>query len=395
MRKRRRRKRKWIFLFLFLLVLAAGTALFVWREKRQEWLQKAEEYRRLGQTEKEWILNQQTEDGLILYVQWDMEKEEEEQTVVPYFSSIAAWSLLQGSVTEEQAQGAYRYLTWYLDHLNTAEEDPVNGDGTIYDYRVLRQGEQLTEVSTGEYDSVDSYGALFLIGANQYTEKVGLRLLEERKEDIFRVLDALLRTLGENGLSYTKAEYPVQYLMDNAEVYAGLLAGQKLLEKTEPEGERAEKVRQAITNMEYAFEHLLWNEEKEVYEIGLMNDGTPLGSHPWESFYPDSAGQLFPACFGLLDTGESRWQNLYERFCEEWDWERLEHQQSRETTFYWCVTAYAAALEKDEERLLTFMETYQDVLEKEGRVYPLYTGDSGWVALACGYMEEYYREKFW
>ena len=86
---------------------------------------------------------------------------------------------------------------------------------------------------------------------------------------------------------------------------------------------------------------------------------------------------------------------LYEQFCQQWNWEDLEHQKTDEATFYWCVVAYAAALEGDEERLLKFTETYLDTLEEEGRGYPLYTADAGWAALAWGYMEEYYRERLW
>lgn len=384
------RKKTVLILIAILLVLFMA---LLWFLRQARFHQIADAYAAKAAAEKDWILSCQTDDGLILYSQWDESQTAQKQVVVPYFSSIAALGLLSGTVTEEQAEGARRYLLWYLEHLNTEAQDPVNGDGTIYNYRVtLDNGDTYIE-STGDYDSVDSYAALFLMVANTYGHKVDRQFLAEHRYEVIRVADALLHTIQENGLSYAKAEYPIQYLMDNAEVYAGLRAGASLLKDIAPETAYPETLNQVADRLQTSFEDLLWNQNVRLYEIGLTEDAAPLECNAWNEFYPDSIAQLFPACFSVTDAKSPRAESLYQAFCQEWDWVHFEHQRSGESTFYWCVLAYIAAVQNDEDRLRDFLCNYEEILEQNTRCYPLYTGDAGWVALACGYMEDFYRSR--
>lgn len=355
----------------------------------------ADSYAARAAEEKAWILSCQTQDGLILYKQWG-DSGADEQTVSPYFSSIAAWGLLAGTVTDEQSEGARRYIDWYLDHLNTAAEDTLNGAGTVYDYLVTRleDGTIVTE-STGDYDSVDSYAALFLIVAERYAEKVDAEYLSGRCADLLRVADALLATLGENHLSFVKTEYPVQYLMDNAEVYAGLRAGASLFERIGTDDELVSELTSAADALTAALYTELWDEENDCYAVALDWDGEQLQSELWGEFYPDSVAQLFPECFGVSASDDERSARLYEGFCAAWDWETLSHVYNGDSTFYWCVLAYAAAIHGDEARVNSFIESYDALLNDAGRGYPLYTGDAGWFALACGEMEDSYRDRIW
>lgn len=388
-----RKLKTYLLIVLSLSLLAWVVSTFVARQRLLE--ERADFYQSLADQEKEWILRCQMPDGLLLYREWSTDPGAKKQTVIPYFSSIAAWGMLAGTVTPEQAQGVACYLNWYLDHLNTAKEDPVNGDGTIYDYLVVQENGKTHVESAGTYDSVDSYAAMFLITAECYAQKVGTQLLKERRADIKRVADALLRTLEENGLSIVKQEYPVQYLMDNAEVYAGLQAGAKLIQEIAPGDWRIQTMDQAAADMAQAFETLLWNEDAGLYEIGLVENGEPIDQPSWSEFYPDSTAQLFPVCFGVLDPESDRAQQIYQRFCKEWNWADLEHQVSDISTFYWCVICYSAALQGDEVRLQQFIRNYKSALDVEGRGYPLYLGDAGWAALACGWMEQSYRSRIW
>ena len=395
MRAHHRRLRAWLLLIPVLLAALGIGGWQMLRERQARWREQAGQYQAWAAAEKDWILSCQLDSGLILYTQWDGEAPREEQTVTPYFSGLAALGLLSGTVTQEQLQGAERFLLWYLDHLNTAQEDPINGDGTVFDQLAIREGETIrVEPKVGRYDSVDSYAAILLLLADRYGQVAGPSLLEARRADLLRVLDALLHTLEENGLSHAKAEYPVQYLMDNCEVYAALGAAPRLLEILDAGGSRLEAVNQARSQLGQTIENILWNETLERYETGILT-GKPLDSDGWDSFYPDSAAQLFPLCFGVLEPDDGRARALYEDFCGAWSWETLEHQHSGESTFAWCVTAYAAALLEDEERLSQFIQAYHTQLEERGRGYPLYTGDAGWMALACGHMEEIYQNKFW
>lgn len=385
------RKTPVLILIAALLVLCMS---LLWILRQAHFQQIADTYAAKAAAEKNWILSCQTDDGLILYSQWDESLPSQNQVVVPYFSSIAALGLLSGTVTEGQAEGVKRYILWYLEHLNTEVSDPVNGDGTIYNYRVTLDNGNTYIESTDEYDSVDAYAALFLMAADMYGQKVDRQFLAKHRDEVIRVADALLRTIQENGLSYAKAQYPIQYLMDNTEVYAGLRAGARLLKQIAPETAYSETLNLAADRLQTAFEELLWNQDTGFYEIGLTEDSEPLECNAWNEFYPDSIAQLFPACFSVTDAGSSRAESLYRAFCGEWDWAAFEHQCSRESTFYWCVLAYIAAVHNDEERLQGFLQNYEEILAQNTRSYPLYTGDAGWIALACGYMEDRYRSRF-
>lgn len=388
-RRRRRSPVKWVIGLLVLCALAAGW-LYV-HGKMVQWERTAEAYRTFAGTEKDWILSCQTDDGLILYRQWDPEEYREEQTVFPYFSTIAALGLLSGTVTEEHAEGALRYQQWYLNHLNTSAQDLQNGRGTVSDCRVIREGASLREESLQTYDSVDSYAAMFLLLVDRYAQAVSDELLFSRTEDILLVLEALLNTIGPNGLSYAKSEYPVQYLMDNSEVYAGLCAAARILERMDPSGQ-LEQVRTMALQLREAMDLLLWNHTGGHYEVGLF-EGDLLDFDGWTSFYPDGVCQLFPLCFGVLSPDSERAAQLYDQFCRTWSWERLEHQRRDINSFYWCAIGYAAAIMQDETRLTVYMDQYRDGVTQAGRAYPLYTGEAGWMAMACGHMEEAYRQR--
>ena len=387
-------KKVWKWAIVVVLLAAVAGAFLFWNNHRQQWLLQAQQYRELARAEKDWILQCQMEDGLILYREWDPDFETEEQTVVPYFSSIAALGLLSGTVTEEQVQGALAYQTWYLDHLNDEQQDPVDGRGTMFDYLVTRSGAQVSIQSTGRFDSVDSYAALFLLVADRYADVVSPAFAHERAEDLLVVVDVLLRTLDSNGLACTKTEYPVQYLMDNCEVYAGLRAAADLLEQIEPDGARLKRTVEAADALLEAMERFLWDSQQNQYYTGIFEERV-LKTHAWEEFYPDGVSQLFPMCFGILEPASDRSAQLYNAFCAAWDWETMDVQRREINQFYWCLMAYAAALQEDEPRLQLYLQNYQAVLQREGRQYPLYTGDSGWMALACSQMEEYYQNKFW
>lgn len=381
-------------MLLLIAVLLVLCMSMLWILRQAHFHRIADDYAAKAAAEKDWILSCQTDDGLILYSQWDEGQTAQSQVVVPYFSSIAALGLLSGTVTKAQAESVRRYLLWYMEHLNTETQDPVNGDGTIYDYRVTLENGNISTESTGDYDSVDSYAALFLMVADGYGNKIDRQLLTEHREAVIRVADALLRTIQENGLSYAKAQYPIQYLMDNAEVYAGLRAGARLLKDIAPDTSYSEALDKAADRLQTAFEKQFWDPDTGFYKIGLTEESSALECDAWNEFYPDSIAQLFPACFSVTDVKSPRAESLYQDFCREWDWENFEHQLSGESTFYWCVLAYIAAVQNDEDRLQDFLQNYEELLHQNSRSYPLYTGDAGWVALACGYMEDWYRSRF-
>ena len=217
--------------------------------------------------------------------------------LTPYFSCSAALGLLAGGDTD----AAGRYIQWHFDHL---EED-----GTIFDYTIDVEGENIKETSMNDCDSVDSYAALFLILLDEYAKAGGdMALLEAHGSDIARVVRAM-DGVKQWGLTYAKPDYKAFYLMDNCEVAAGYRAAASLWGML---GNPLQALRCRLWAwcVTLAVNLRLWNRGRGCYDYALGNPSDLA------VFYPDAAAQLFPVAFGLLKPGSSRAQNLYENFLE-------------------------------------------------------------------------------
>ena len=176
------------------------------------------------ETETAWIASLQLENGAIPMTS----SKTGEVSVNPYFSDIAALALLDNF--EKYAENVKAYMNWHFSHLNTSKDDYNGIDGTIYDYIVtLEDGVIVNEASKGSYDSTDSYAATFLAVLEKYYEKTGdSDYIYSNSSDILRVIDAMFASF-DRGLTYAKPDYQVKYLMDNCEVYNGMLAAITLL----------------------------------------------------------------------------------------------------------------------------------------------------------------------
>ena len=139
--------------------------------------------------------------------------EDGKYNVTPYFASLACQGMLEDIGSYDSAK---RYIMWHLNHIN--EEEDVKGTrGTIYNYEYSGD----TEINNKDYDSVDSYSAVFLSLLREYEEKTGdKQLLIDNKEKIMLIAQAVNSMFSETlGLSEATATYPIYFLMDNSEVY--------------------------------------------------------------------------------------------------------------------------------------------------------------------------------
>jgi hypothetical protein len=85
------------------------------------------------------------------------------------------------------------------------------------------------ERSTGHHDSTDAYAATFLIAIESLYE--GTRCTDcvgRLHPAMIRALTAILRTQDGDGLTWAQPAGRVKYLMDQAEVAAGLRSAERL-----------------------------------------------------------------------------------------------------------------------------------------------------------------------
>lgn len=360
------------------------------REKNEQYRQKMMYYDNLEQIERKWILGNQLPDGAFTLYEW---KDGQDNSVNPYFTNIALHNLLYGEPGKEELAAIRRYIEWYFEHLNTQETDPVNGQGTIYDYRASAdESGNITVQSKEKYDSVDSYAATFLVLAAHYGETVGdAEWLNGFSEEINYIVGALLRCMNEKGITYTKSEYPIYYLMDNCEVNAGLKAVMKLKDM----GIAVESGvhSQVMENLERNTKEILsgfWNQKEARYETGFDEEGNTLEFSDQPDFYPEVVEQIYPVVWEVSDRNSENDRTVYERLCLEWPWEKMQFKQRGDTPFNWTILGYAGALMQDEERVREFLESYQKVIET-GHDYPVHIDEAGWVVRTCAVMKEYYK----
>lgn len=346
-------------------------------------------YQKIATEEAAWLASLQIENGALLMTCGPNGN----FTMNPYFADFAALALLGAG--ESYYENVRRYMDWHFAHLNTAQTDYNGVDGTIYDYIVtLSNGELVSEKisinANGQksYDSTDSYAATFLCVVAKYYEKTGdLEYLQANSQDLQRLLNPIRQTM-DKGLTFAKPDYRIKYLMDNCEVYEGLVAAEKVytaLGLSELAAEAADLKKQVFD----AIEEHMWMEEEGYYEVALGVNNDSAYAFTWTNFYPCATAQLFPISCGLLEPTDPRSLYLYEQFNNYFStgerkatWEEM----STPDTFYWGSLAYTAALMGDNARLETYMTLYLKIMKRHA--YPLYNADAARVCMAAQLMLE-------
>ena len=346
-------------------------------------------YQKIATEEAAWLASLQVDNGALLMTRGPSG----EYTMNPYFADFAALALLGAG--ESYYENVRRYMDWHFAHLNTAQTDYNGVDGTIYDYTIkLSYGEVVAETininadGKKSYDSTDSYAATFLCVVAKYYEKTGdLAYLQANSQDLQRILNPIRQTM-HTGLTFAKPDYRIKYLMDNCEVYEGLVAAEKIyavLGLTELLAEATDLKNQVFD----AIEKHMWMEEEGYYEVALGVNNDSAYAFTWTNFYPCATAQMFPISCGLLEPTSARAISLYNQFNAYFStgerkasWEEM----STPDKFYWGSLAYTAALMGDNARLETYMTLYLKIMNKHA--YPLYNADAARVCMAAQVMLE-------
>ena len=347
-------------------------------------------FREIYETEIEWLASLQLDNGAIPMTP----VKNGEVRMNPYFADFAALALLDEA--DEYADEVKAYMEWHFDHLNTAETDYNGVDGTIYDYLItVKDGKAAGETiamykRNYSYDSTDSYAATFLSVLNKYYEKTGDgEYIIAHAEEIERIINALFATFHK-GLTYAKPDWRVKYLMDNCEVYEGLLAASELYNKVLSDRDEAYKVTEdkcsgAAVEVADTIESQLWLPALGHYQVGAWKIiGTTSDIFSWKKYYPCATAQLFPIIHGLIAPNTERANMLYDKFCESYNWESFEY----DDVFYWGANLQAAVMMNDIDRVVTYMTNYAELTDDHA--YPLYNADAARVCLAMNMLLEKY-----
>lgn len=285
--------------------------------------------------------------------------------IVPYFSNIACIALLEYPLMLGLIK---RYLIWYVMHLNKPDKYGING--TIYDYW-LRKNNEL--VSTKDYDSYDSYPSTFLSLCLGYYKKSGdKRFFEINRKNIDMITDSLISSMDNDYLTWAKPNYKIKYLMDNCEVYKGLMDGAKLYTEAYNDSEASEKLLKLAKKNYDSIENKMWNNNSYYYLI----DNAGKGAKPdFKKWYADATSQLFPILCGLIKPESARAKKIYDIFnANHPDWYKFK----KPGTFPDVYIGYVASLMKDYGRVSSFLNLCEKNYINKGNVWP-------WYNVECSY----------
>ncbi|MDL2286974.1 hypothetical protein LJB90_00180 [Eubacteriales bacterium OttesenSCG-928-G02] len=313
------------------------------------------------------------------YTSWKSTK------IIPYFSSFACLGLINsaeilGDLSVKQI--ALDYINWYISHMNSADED-INGVAdTVYDYFIFQnpQDGQIIEVTLHDaysskyanpkenpydYDSTDSYAAVFLEILYEYTRVFDNNFLNDKKDLVARLIDVILATyIPKLGLTGAKPNYMVCYLMDNCEVFKGFNAAYNIYNEFIDDQAAKSNVSVYAENIKNAILKSFWNNENQAFTAGVFEDGNPAygtSESELKNFYPQATSQLFPIIFDLIDKDDSTAKMVYNRFKNEYiqksvvgkDWSVY----STGDSYPWVILLRAVVEMEDYQTANTFINT--------------------------------------
>ncbi len=225
--------------------------------------------------------------------------------LIPYFSNFAAMALLaahEQQANPQDVERVRRWLEWYVTHQEK--------DGTMFDYT----GTVDSYASTGTRDSTDSYASTFLMVLWRYQQATGRPLPPDFLKAAAKALQAIEDVTQPDGLTITKPDYKIKYLMDNIEVYQGLVEGEKLFESAglNREMNKSRKLAQGVAKKFPLF----WSKADRTFAYAADMNNKLTGG--FDKPYPHGLAQMF-ALAHCVPAPEGLWERVCEKFVPDND----------------------------------------------------------------------------
>ncbi|GAB5535622.1 MAG: hypothetical protein Rubg2KO_18710 [Rubricoccaceae bacterium] len=259
--------------------------------------------------------------------------------VVPYFSNLAVAALLDTEASPRSLEVAELWIDWFLSRVGP-EGVPAEHWVGIADGAELMCPEALpTQPAVDRceaIDATDSAASTFLIVLEAYRTAGGSEaFLRQREEPIRGIAQTLIDLQDTDGLTIARTDYPVKYLMDNAETVAGFRAmarlGREVFGRSGVEyDDAANRAAIGLANLRDA--------ETGLYAWAKMPDGT-LESARLDRWYADAVAQVWPLVFAVTEASAG-----YRQLDRAWNGvERPNWAEHRDASgFAWPVLGVAA-----------------------------------------------------
>lgn len=290
-------------------------------------------------------------------------------TIEPYFANLAALGLVSYPPAWPRVKAR---LGWYLSHLNT--NDKWGLSGTMYDYTV--PGDGGPEAPTNDADSTDSYAATLLSLARDYYEQgdaAARAYVASQRTAIEEVAGVIAATQQGDGMTWAKPDYPFEYLMDNCEVYRGLIDLAWLETNAWSDAAAASSWSSRASLVQGGIASL-WIASGGSWAPVQNPDGTRPPAD-WTKWYPDAVAQVFPLIDGVESTASPHTMQV---------WSTLRAKYASWTTppepdgSPWALAGYAAALAGATTLADAYVAGVESAYTTKARPWPWQVAESGW-----------------
>jgi len=324
-----------------------------------------------------WIASAQLPDGALANYPFNGAS----AAIEPYLANYGAIGLAEATAATGDAtyaNDAWSWLDWYATHM-----EPATGYVTDYTYA------NRVETSTGTFDSTDAYAGTFLAAAwDTYAASGDTAQLFTLLPAIRLAVRAIESTQQPDGLTWATPTYHAKYLMDNAEVYGGLAAADKLAEAAGDDTLKAEVAADASRSL--AGVQSLWNPTTASYDWARAGASTSSDTTTdWTVLYPDALEQIWAVGWGATTSAQAT-TILAQFLADQPDWDqptasapqRGPAEVSPAPVGYWpfASAAFLAAGDRDSETKAA--TSFQADVDAADGAWPWNSGTAGELILA-------------
>ncbi len=312
-----------------------------------------------------WIESAQLPDGAIR----DYPDPGGAGTIEPYFANLAAIGLVAYPPAWPHVKA---WLGWYLSHLNT--NDRWGLSGTTYVYTVPADGGP--EASTNDADSTDSYAATLLSLARAYYEQgdaTARSYVSSQRAAIEEVGGVIAATQQSDGLTWAKPDYQFEYLMDNCEVYRGLVDLSWLETNAWSDAASAATLSTRASRVQAGIASL-WIPSSGTWAPVQNPDGTKPAAD-WTKWYPDAIAQVFPLIEGVETATSPHTMQVWTTLTSTYPSFTSPPEPDGSP---WALAGYAAALANAPTLANAHIAGVESAYTTKGRPWPWQVAESGW-----------------
>jgi hypothetical protein len=319
-------------------------------------------------TSANWLDGRQLSDGAILYSTSEIE---------PYYANIGATGLTKIS---SQLAHVRAWMQWFVAHINSS--DVWGLGGTIYDYTY----NGTTETPTDTADSVDSYNATFLTLARELYDagdQTSRTYVDSIKPSLEQLANTILALQQPDGLTIALPGWQIAYLMDNSEVYRGLIDIAYLESNAFHDASQAAVYANAAARVATGIQ-TLWSPASSTFAYAKGETGGTLDPGLWTVWYPDATAQIFPILQGVISPSSAQAESLWGAFNQAYtQWDTLDTPDG----FPWALVADTAVLMDDTPSAEVYIQNAQTKYAALGFPWPWYCAEDGWYLRAMNQID--------